>query len=378
MILSDEQQLLRQTALEFAKSELKPNSVKWSTNSTFPKEAVSKLASLGFLGMLIPEEYGGSDIGYVAYCLAMEEIARGDGATSTIIGVHNSVVCLPIYCFGNTSQKEKYLNKLTSGEQLGCFCLSEPQAGSDAKQLSTKATIENNEVILNGVKQFVTNGQQAKVAIVFAQTYVDGNNKGISAFIVPTETPGFKVARLEKKMGQRASEIAQIVLEDCKVPYDSLLGELGQGYKIALSQLEGGRLGVAAQAIGMAQAALDCALGYAQERETFGQPLIEHQAIAFKLAQMGTQIEAARQLTLHAAQLKEAGVRCLKQASMAKLFATEMAEEVSREAIQILGGYGYLEDYGVEQIYRDVRVTSIYEGTSDIQKMIIAREMIKE
>lgn len=377
-MISEELQLIKDTAHQFAQTELKPNADKWALEAQFPKEALTKMAELGFLGMLVPENYGGCDVGYQAYAHVIEEIARGDGATSTIVAVHNSVGCLPILKFGNTHQKEFYLPKMCSGQWLGAFCLSEPQAGSDASNLTTKAVLDGNDYVLNGVKQFVTSGQNANIAIVFAMTSPNKKAKGISAFIVPTNTPGFNVARIEKKMGQSASEIAQISLEDCRIPKENLLGHLDEGYKIALSNLEGGRIGVGAQAVGMGQAALDAAIEYVNERESFGKPLIEHQAIAFRLADMTTRLEAARQLVYSAAYLKEHQHACLMQAAQAKLFASETAEYVAREAIQIHGGYGYLKDFPVERIYRDVRVCSIYEGTSDIQKMIIARHFKKQ
>lgn len=377
-MISEELQLIRDTAHQFAQTELKPNADNWALEAQFPKEALTKMAELGFLGMLVPENYGGCDVGYQAYAHVIEEIARGDGATSTIVAVHNSVGCLPILKFGNTQQKEFYLPKMCNGQWLGAFCLSEPQAGSDASNLTTKAVLDGNDYVLNGVKQFVTSGQNADIAIVFAMTSPDKKAKGISAFIVPTNTPGFNVARIEKKMGQSASEIAQISLEDCRIPKENLLGHKDEGYKIALSNLEGGRIGVGAQAVGMGQAALDAAIDYVNERESFGKPLIEHQAIAFRLADMTTRLEAARQLVYSAAYLKEHHHACLMQAAQAKLFASETAEYVAREAIQIHGGYGYLKDFPVERIYRDVRVCSIYEGTSDIQKMIIARHFKKQ
>jgi butyryl-CoA dehydrogenase len=372
-MLSQELQLIKDTARNFAQAELTPNADRWAQESHFPKEALDKMAKLGFMGMLVPESYGGCDVGYQAYAHVIEEIARGDGATSTIIAVHNSVGCLPILKFGSEQQKKSYLPKMCKGEWLGAFCLSEPQAGSDASNLTTKAVKDGDDFVLNGVKQFVTSGKNADIAIVFAMTSPDKKAKGISAFIVPTNTPGFNVARIEKKMGQTASEIAQISLQDCRIPQENLLGHFDEGYKIALSNLEGGRIGVAAQAVGMGQSALDAAINYVNDRESFGKPLIEHQAIAFRLADMTTRLEAARQLVYSAAFLKENHHPCLIQAAQAKLFASESAEYVAREAIQIHGGYGYLTDFPVERIYRDVRVTSIYEGTSDIQKMIIAR-----
>lgn len=372
---SEDHQLIQQSAYEFAEAELKPHAAQWAETATFPKTALQAMAPLGFLGMLVPENYGGSDIGYLAYSLVIEQLARGDGSTSTIVAVHNSVGCMPIVRFGTEHQREFYLPKMAKGEWLGAFCLTEPQAGSDASSLTTKARLEGDSYILNGVKQFVTNGQNADIAIVFALTQTEPKSE-ISAFIVPTNTPGFNVAHLEKKMGQSASELAQIVLEDCKIPKENLLGTHGQGYKIALSNLEGGRIGIAAQAVGMAQAALEAAIEYSKERKTFGKKLCDHQAISFKLADMAARLEAARQLTYYAARLKDEQKPCLKEAAMAKLIASETAEFVAREAIQIHGGYGYLRDFPVERLYRDIRVTSIYEGASEIQKMIISKALL--
>lgn len=373
-MLTEELQLIKDTAKQFAQSELRPYAGEWAKSHEFPKVAIDKMAEMGFLGMLIPEEFGGSNVGYQAYVTVLEEIARGDGATSTILAVHNSVGSLPIYQFGSTEQRQSYLPKLASGEFLGSFCLTEPQAGSEASNLSTKAVLEGNHYVLNGVKQFVTSGKNADLSVVFAMTDPSLKSKGMSAFIVPTNTPGFKVTRIEEKMGQTASEIAQISLENCKIPKENILGKPGQGYKIALSNLEGGRIGIAAQAVGMGQAALDCAVTYANERQSFGKPLIEHQAIAFKLADMSTRLEAARQLVHYAARLKDEGNPCLTQAAQAKLMASEVGEYVARESMQIHGGYGYLQDFEIERIYRDIRVCSIYEGTSEVQKMIIAKQ----
>jgi len=329
--------------------------------------------------MVTPDEYGGAGLDYVSLAVAIEEVAAGDGATSTIVSVQNSVVCGPINLFGNAAQKEKYLTKLATGEWLGCFCLTEPHVGSDAGALKTSARRDGSDYVLNGVKQFITTGKHADIAIVFAVTDPDAGKRGISAFIVetgaPKHKPGFIVARVEDKLGQRASDTAQIVFENLRVPASNLLGSEGEGYRIALANLEGGRIGIAAQCVGMARAAFDAALAYANERQSFGKAIVEHQAVNFRLADMATQIEAARQLIWHAAALKDAGQPCLKEASMAKLFASEMAERVSSDAIQIHGGYGYVNDFPVERIYRDVRVCQIYEGTSDIQRMVIGRNL---
>lgn len=373
MIPSEEQVLVRDAARSFARTRLLPFAAEWDRESRFPAEALAGLAELGMLGMLVPAAWDGSGADHIAYALAIEELAAGDGATSTIVSVHNSVACVPILKFGSDAQRERFLRPLARGEQLGCFCLTEPQAGSDAAALTTRAVRTDRGYVLEGTKQFVTSGKSAQLAIVFAVTDPSAGKRGISAFIVPTSTPGYRVARLEAKLGQRASDTAQVVFEDCQVSADCLLGAEGEGYRIALSNLEGGRIGIAAQAVGMARAAFEAALVYARARKTFGVPLIEHQAVAFRLADMATQIEVARQMVLHAAQLRDAGVPCLREAAMAKLFASEMAERVCSDAIQVHGGNGYVEDYPVARIYRDVRVCQIYEGASDIQRMVIAR-----
>ena len=375
MVISETQALIRDTARAFAEEHLKPNAAKWDAESTFPADALAELGKLGFMGMLVPEEMGGAGSDHVAYALALEEIAAGDGSTSTIMSVHNSVGCMPVLKFGTDMQKERFLKPMARGEQLGCFCLTEPGAGSDASALKTRARREGNGWVLNGTKQFITSGGQADLAIVFAVTDPDAGKKGISAFLVSTRTEGWKVQRVEKKLGLNASETCQILLEDLRVEPELMLGREGEGYKIALANLEGGRIGIGAQAIGMARAAYEAALAYAKDRKTFGKPIFEHQAIAFRLADMATQIEASRQMVLHAAALRDAGERCLKEASMAKLFASEAAERICSDAIQIHGGYGYLADFPVERIYRDVRITQIYEGTSDIQRLVIAREI---
>jgi alkylation response protein AidB-like acyl-CoA dehydrogenase len=336
------------------------------------------MAGLGLLGMLVPEEYDGAGADHVSYALAMEEIAAGVGACSTIMGVQNSVGCLPVLVFGNDEQKEKFLKPMARGELLACFCLTEPQAGSEASNLKSRAVLDNDHYVLNGTKQFITNGANADVAIVFAVTDPDAGGKGITAFIVPAGTPGYEVAGVENKLGQKASDTAQLVFRHVRVPVANRLGREGEGYRIALSNLEGGRIGIAAQAIGMARAAFEAALQYAKDRAAFGKPIIEHQAVAFRLADMATQIEVARQMALHAAELRDHGEPCLKEASMAKLFASEMAEKVCSDAIQIHGGYGYLKDFPVERIYRDVRVCQIYEGTSDVQRMVISRSLAGE
>jgi len=373
MILSDEHAQVRDALRRFAREELAPHAAAWDRERTFPRAALRALGGLGALGVLIPEEWGGAGLDTLALVLVIEEIAAGDGATSTIVSVQNSLACAIVHRFGSTAQKERYLRALASGEMLGCFCLTEPQAGSDAAALRSSAVRDGGGWILNGVKQFVTTGKNADVAIVIASTDPQRGKQGISAFLVPTGTPGYVVARVEDKMGQHASDTAQIQLLECRIPDDHLIGEPGAGYRIALSNLEGGRIGIAAQSVGMARAAYEAALAYAKERVAFGVPLLEHQAVSFRLADMATRIEAARQLVWHAAGLRDARLPCLKEASMAKLFASEMAERVCSDAIQVHGGYGYVSDFPVERIYRDVRVCQIYEGTSDIQKLLIAR-----
>ena len=374
-MLTDDQILIRDTARSFAQARLRPFSAEWDRTGTYPREAIREMWRLGFMGMLVPEEHGGAAADHVAYALAIEEVAAGDGAVSTIMSVHNSVGCMPILKFGSDDQKRRFLDPLARGEMLGAFCLTEPGAGSDAAALKTRARRVGNRWVLSGTKQFITSGKNADVAIVFAVTDPEAGKKGISAFIVPTATPGYGVARLEHKLGQRCSDTAQIVFEEMELTPDLMLGQEGEGLRIALSNLEGGRIGIAAQAVGMARAAFEAALAYAGERETFGQKLTAHQAVAFRLADMATRIEAARLLVLNAARLRDAGQPCLKEAAMAKLFASEMAEQVCSDAIQIHGGYGYLADYPVEQIYRDVRVCQIYEGTSDVQRIVISRAL---
>jgi alkylation response protein AidB-like acyl-CoA dehydrogenase len=378
MTLTDEQRLLRDTAREFAQNELAPHAAEWDREASFPKEALAELGKLGFMGMLVPPEYGGAGADHVGYALAMEEIAAGDGAVSTILSVHNSVGVLPVLRYGSDEQKQRFLKPMAEGKMLACFCLTEPEAGSDAAAIRTRAMRRGNRWVLNGTKQFITSGSTADVAIVFAVTAPDAGRKGISAFIVPTGSPGYRVARLEHKLGQRASDTAQLVFEDMELTPDLMLGGEGEGYRIALSNLEGGRIGIAAQSLGMARAAYEAALAYAKERRAFGKPIIEHQAVAFRLADMTTQLAAARGLILDAAARRDAGEPALQAAAMAKLFASEMAERVASDAIQIHGGYGYLADFPVERIYRDVRVCQIYEGTSDIQRLIIAREIVKD
>jgi butyryl-CoA dehydrogenase len=375
MILTPEQEMIRDAVRDFARNRLAPFAGEWDRKGYFPKEALAGLAELGVFGVVVPEQWGGAGLDTLSLALAIEEIAAGDGACSTIISVNNSVVCGPILAYGTDRQKEEFLKPLASGKWLGCFCLTEPQAGSDAAAIALRAVPDGDDYVLNGVKQFITSGKNADIAVVFAQTDKNAGKKGISAFIVPTSTPGYRVARVEEKMGQRASDTVQIAFEDCRVPAENLLGNVGDGYRIALSNLEGGRIGIAAQSVGMARAALEAALRYAQERVAFGKPIFEHQAVNFRLADMATQIEVARQMVWHAATLRDAKRPCLKEASMAKLFASEMAEKVCSDAIQIHGGYGYVSDFPVERIYRDVRVSQIYEGASDIQRLVIGRAL---
>ena len=375
MILTPEHEMIRDTLRSFAQEQLAPHAEQWDREHTFPREALKGLAELGALGMVVPEEWGGAGMDYMSLVLAIEEIAAGDGATSTIVSVQNSLACGIPNRYGNDAQKEKWLKPLARGEMLGCFCLTEPHVGSDAGAIKTTAVKDGDGWVLNGVKQFITTGREADVGIVFAVTDKAAGKKGISCFIVPADAPGWGVGRIEEKLGQKASDTAQILLENCRVGADALLGAEGEGYRIALSNLEAGRIGIAAQSVGMARAALDAAVKYAQERETFGKPIFEHQAVNFRLADMATQVEAGRQMVWHAASLKDAGRPCLKEASMAKLFASEMAEKVCSDAIQVHGGYGYVTDFPVERIYRDVRVCQIYEGASDIQRLVIGRAL---
>ncbi|QLF71944.1 acyl-CoA dehydrogenase family protein (plasmid) [Peteryoungia desertarenae] len=375
MILNESQQQIRDMARNFAMERLAPGAAERDRTSRFPREELSEMGELGFLGMLVPEAYGGSETGAVAYAVALEEIAAGDGACSTIMSVHSSVGCVPILNFGTEEQKNRFLPGLASGALIGGFALTEPHAGSDASNLKTRARRDGDHYVINGAKQFITSGKNGNLVIVFAVTDPEAGKKGISAFIVPTDTPGYDVVRVEEKLGLHSSDTCQLAFTDMRIPADLMLGQEGQGYKIALANLEGGRIGIAAQAVGMARAAFEAARDYARERTAFGQPIADHQAVAFRLADMATQIAAARQLVLHAAALKEAGEPCLSEASMAKLFASEMAERVCSDAIQIHGGYGYMTDYPVERIYRDVRICQIYEGTSDIQRLVIARNL---
>ena len=374
--LTDEQRMIRDMARDFAREQLAPNAAQWEKDRWIPDVVVAQMGELGLLGMVVPEEWGGTFSDYTAYAMAIEEIAAGDASTSTLMSVHNSVGCGPILAWGTDVQKRAYLPDLAAGKKIGCFCLTEPQAGSEANNLKTTAKLVDGKWILNGAKQFVTNGKRAHVAIVFAVTDPELGKKGLSAFIVPTGTLGFNVQPPEKKLGIRASDTCAILFEDCTIPEDHLLGPRGKGLAIALSNLEGGRIGIAAQALGIARAAFEAALAYAQERTQFGKKINEHQSIANMLADMHTRINAARLLILHAARMRTEGLPCLSEASQAKLYASELAEWVCSKAIQIHGGYGYLEDYPVERYYRDARITQIYEGTSEIQRMLIARNLV--
>ncbi|MCS0584941.1 acyl-CoA dehydrogenase family protein [Massilia pinisoli] len=375
MILNEEHQMIRDALRTFAQERLAPNAARWDREHHFPKDELKELAQLGAFGVAVPEQYGGAGLDYVALALVLEEIAAGDGGTSTIISVNNCPVCSIAMTYASPAQKERWLRPLAQGELLGAFALTEPHTGSDAAALRTTAVRDGDHYVLNGTKQFITSGKNGDVAIVMAVTSKAAGKKGISAFWVPTDTPGYIVAGIEHKMGQHSSDTAQIVFDQCRVPAENLIGEEGQGYKIALSGLEGGRIGIASQSVGMARAAFEAALAYAKERESFGTPIFDHQAVQFRLAEMAMQIEAARQLILHAASMKDAGLPCLKEAAMAKLFASEMAERVVSAAMQVFGGYGYVADFPIERIYRDVRVCQIYEGTSDIQKILIARAL---
>jgi butyryl-CoA dehydrogenase len=375
MLLTQDQEMIRDAVRAFAQEELWPHAARWDKEHHFPKEAHQGLAALGAYGICVPEEFGGANLDYVTLALVLEEIAAGDGGTSTAISVTNCPVNAILMRYGNAAQKKHWLTRLAQGELLGVFCLTEPHVGSDASSLRTTATKEGDSYVLNGVKQFITSGKNGHLAIVIAVTDKGAGKKGMSAFLVPTDTPGYVVARLEEKLGQHSSDTAQINFDNCRVPAENLIGGEGEGYKIALGGLEGGRIGIAAQSVGMARSAFEVALAYAKERQSFGQPIFNHQAVGFRLAECATKIEAARQLIWHAASLRDANLPCLKEAAMAKLFATEMAEEVCSAAIQTLGGYGYVSDFPVERIYRDVRVCQIYEGTSDVQKIIIQRAL---
>ena len=377
MQLSDDHRAVQDAVRAYVRDRIAPEAARWDRESHFPRDELQGLAALGCYGVAVPAEWDGAGLDYLALAVILEEIAAGDGATSTIVSVNNCPVCSILMAWGSEAQKERWLKPLARGEMLGAFCLTEPHVGSQADGLKTTAVRDGDGYVINGVKQFITSGRNGDLAIVMAVTDKDAGKRGISAFLVPTATPGYRVAGIENKLGQHASDTAQIVFEDCRIAAGNLLGEEGQGLKIALSGLEGGRIGIASQAVGMARAAFEAALAYSKDRVTFGQPIFEHQAVQFRLADMATQIEAARQLVHHAASLKDAGLPCLKEAAMGKLFASEMAERVCSDAIQIHGGYGYVSDFPVERIYRDVRVCQIYEGTSDVQKILIGRALAR-
>ncbi len=378
MILSEEQEMIRDMARNFARNELAPNAAEWDRTGDLPMDMLYRMGELGLMGMTVPECWGGAGTDYVSYALALMEIAGGDGGVSTIMSVNNAPVCAAIMANGSEDQKEKYLKPLAQGKIIGAFCLTEPQAGSGASMLKTRAVKTDNGWIINGTKQFITSGKIGGVAIIFAVTGPDLGKKGISAFLVPTDLPGYTVAGVEEKLGQKSSDTCTLVFEDMAVSHDMLLGRENDGYRVALANLETGRIGIAAQSVGMARAALDQAIAYANERTSFGKTIIRHQAVGFRLADMATKLEAARLMVLNAASLKDRDIPCLTEACMAKLYASEVAEEVCSAAIQTLGGYGYLRDFPLERIYRDVRVCQIYEGTSDIQRMIINRAMIEK
>jgi len=375
VLLTEDQRLVRDAARDFAQAVLAPNAAQWDREGQLPGEVVRQMGELGLLGMLVPEDWGGSKTDDLAYALAIEEIAAGCASCATLMSVHNSVGCVPILRFGSTAQQAQWLPRLASGEVIGAFCLTEPQAGSEADALRTRAVLDADTWVLDGAKQFITNGRRAGMAIVFAVTDPALGKKGLSAFIVPTDTPGFVVEREEHKMGIRASDTCAISLQGVRIPAANLLGQRGEGLKIALSNLEGGRIGIGAQAVGIARAALDAARAYARERVQFGKPIAEHQAIAQMLAEMHTRLNAARLMVHHAARLRMASVPCISEASQAKLMASEVAEWVCSKAIQVHGGYGYLQDHAVERHYRDARITQIYEGTSEVQKIVIARQL---
>jgi alkylation response protein AidB-like acyl-CoA dehydrogenase len=387
MLLTSDQTMIRDAVRDFAQQELWPNAAKWDKEHTFPHEVHKGLAALGAYGICVPEDLGGAGLDYTTLAIVLEEIAAGDGGTSTAISVTNCPVNAILMRYGNDAQKKQWLTPLAQGHMLGAFCLTEPHVGSDASALrttatrvpasqdGTTATKTGDEYVINGVKQFITSGKNGHVAIVIAVTDKGAGKKGMSAFIVPTSAPGYNVARLEDKLGQHSSDTAQINFDNCRIPAENLIGAEGEGYKIALSALEGGRIGIAAQSIGMARSAFEAALHYSKDRVSFGTAIFNHQAVGFRLADCATQLEAARQLMYHAAVLRDAGLPCLKEAAMAKLFASEAAEQVCSVAIQTLGGYGVVSDFPVERIYRDVRVCQIYEGTSDVQKIIIQRAL---
>ena len=378
MLLTQDQEMVRDAVRAFAREQVWPHAAQWDKEHHFPRQAHQGLAELGAYGICVPEEYGGANLDYLTLALVLEEIAAGDGGTSTAISVTNCPVNAILMAYGNAQQKKQWLTPLAQGDMLGAFALTEPHVGSDASALRTTARRDKDAYVLDGVKQFITSGKNGQVVIVIAVTDKGAGKKGMSAFLVPTDAPGYQVARLEDKLGQHSSDTAQINLDNCRIPAENLIGREGEGYRIALGGLEGGRIGIAAQSVGMARSAFEVALDYAKQRESFGQAIFQHQAVGFRLADCATRLEAARQLIWHAASLRDAGKPCLKEAAMAKLFASEMAELVCSAAIQTLGGYGYVADFPVERIYRDVRVCQIYEGTSAVQKMLIQRALDRD
>jgi alkylation response protein AidB-like acyl-CoA dehydrogenase len=373
--LTDEQRMVREMARDYSRAELAPNAARWDEEGYVPDAVVAKMGELGLMGMLVPEEWGGTGADYLAYALAIEEVAAGCASAAVLMSVQNGLGCGCILSWGTEEQKRRWLPKLASGHAYGCFCLTEPQAGSEANNLRTRATLEAGHWSLSGTKQFITGGKRADYAIVFAVTDPELGKKGLSAFVVPTDVPGFQPQKLEDKLGIRGSDTCAIVLDDCRIPEDHLLGPRGKGLAVALSNLEGGRIGIGAQAVGIARAALEAAVSYAKERKQFGKAIVEHQSIGNLLADMQTRLNAARLMVHHAARMRSAGIPCLAEASQAKLFASEAAEWIASKAIQVHGGYGYLRDYPVERHYRDARITQIYEGTSEIQRLLIARTL---
>jgi alkylation response protein AidB-like acyl-CoA dehydrogenase len=374
-MLSEEQIMIRDMARDYAQSRLAPTAHAREKAGRIEPEVIAELGELGFLGMTIDPDWGGAGADYVSYALALIEIAAGDGSVSTMVSVHNAPVCAVLDRFGSDAQKEEWLRPLATGAKVGSFALTEPQAGSDASNLKTRAVRTNEGYRINGSKQFISSARIGQTTVLFAVTDPEKGKKGISCFVTANEAKGFEVVRVEEKLGQKASDSCALAFEDLDVPFEQLVGEEGQGYAIALSSLEAGRIGIAAQATGLAQAAYERALAYAKERSAFGGPIFDLQAVQFRLAEMATDLEAARSLVMNAARMKDQGVPCLKEACMAKLYCAQAAERITSEAIQVLGGYGYLADYEVERMYRDQKVCQIYEGTNDIQKLIIARQI---
>ena len=376
--LSEEQKMIREMARDFARNEVKPRAEQIDRKHEYPADLVAKMAELGLMGVEVPEQWGGAGMDAICYAIAVEEVSVACGSTGVILSAHNSLACAPIAKFATDAQKEKYLKPLASGQALGCFGLTEPSAGSDAGAIKTKAELRGNEWVINGTKIFITNGKEARTCVLFARTEDVPGHRGLSAFIVPMDAPGFKVGKLEEKLGIVGSSTAELVLEDCRIPKENLLAERGQGFKVAMFTLDGGRIGIAAQAVGIARAALEAATTFAKERIQFGKPIAEFQAIQWMLADMATEIDAARLLTWRAAAMKKAGQRYSKESAMCKLFAAEAAERATNKAVQIHGGYGYVKDYPVERFFRDAKITAIYEGTSEVQRMVIANSILKE